>query len=155
VAQRVDTASRWIHAFPSAIFDAFTRPDALEAWLPPGDMTGTMLRFEFRVGGGYRLRLTYRDPHDGRGKTSDAADEVEARWVDVEPDRRLVQEVDFASDDPAFHGTMRMTWTLRPEGTRTLVTVRAEDVPDGIRPGDHRAGLEASLGNLARFVEAR
>jgi uncharacterized protein YndB with AHSA1/START domain len=142
-----------MEASPAAVFGAFARPEALEAWLPPGDMTGTMLRFEFRAGGSYRLRLTYRDPGPGRGKTSDDADEVEVRWVAIEPERRLVQEVDFVGDDPAFAGTMRMTWTFQPEGGRTRVTVLAENVPDGIRPEDHRAGLEASLHNLARFVE--
>ena len=51
-------------------------------------------------------------------------------------------------------GVMRMTWTFQPEGTGTLVTVRAENVPDGIRPEDHQAGLSSSLQNLARFLQA-
>jgi hypothetical protein len=65
------------------------------------------------------------------------------------------RKVDFGSDDPAFSGTMRMTRTLEPGDGGTLVTVRAESVPEGIRPEDHQAGLRSSLANLARFTEAR
>ena len=154
MAPRIDSAARWIDATPAAIFQAFAEASSLERWLPPGDMTGTMVRFDFRAGGSYRLRLTYRDPREARGKTTDDTDEVGVRWVAIEPDRRLVQEVDFASDDPAFAGTMRMTWTFRPDGAGTTVAVRAEHVPEGIRPEDHQVGLESSLANLARFVEA-
>jgi hypothetical protein len=50
---------------------------------------------------------------------------------------------------------MRMTRTLEPGDGGTLVTVRAESVPEGIRPEDHQAGLRSSLANLARFTEAR
>src|SRR5690606_11983193 len=107
-----------------------------------------MLSFDFRAGGVYRMRLTYSALAEGRGKTSADSDEVEVRLVRIEPGQRIVQEVDFASDDPSFTGTMRMTWIFEPADGGTLVTVRAEDVPDGIRPDDHQAGLQLSLANL-------
>lgn len=106
-------------------------------------------------GGGYRMRLTYKDPHEGQGKTSGASDEVEVRIVGLEPGRRIVQEVDFDSDDPAFEGTMRMTWEFQQDSDGSLVTIRAENVPSRIRPEDHQAGLEASLHNLARLLEGK
>ena len=37
---------------------------------------------------------------------------VEVRYVDIVPDVRVVQAVDFVSDDPAFAGTMTMTWEV-------------------------------------------
>ncbi len=48
-----------------------------------------------------------------------------------------------------------MTWSLaaRPGGTE--VTIRCEDVPEGIRKEDHDAGLGSTLSNLAAFVEGR
>jgi len=100
------------------------------------------------------MRLTYAAIVEGRGKTSPDSDEVEVRLVHIEPEQRIVQEVDFASDDPSFTGMMRMIWIFEPTAEGTLVTVRAEDVPNGIRPDDHQAGLDSSLANLARFVEA-
>ncbi len=155
MTERVDRASRVIHASPSAIYRAFAEPGLMEQWLPPEGMTGEMLHFDFRPGGSYRMRLTYEDAHAGRGKTSDDSDEVAVRLVELEPDRRIVGEADFVSDDPAYAGTMRMTWTFEPSEDGTRVTVRAEHVPEGIRPEDHQAGLTSSLANLARFTEAR
>jgi uncharacterized protein YndB with AHSA1/START domain len=113
-----------------------------------------MLHFDFRAGGSYRMRLIYNGIHDGRGKTSDDSDEVEMRLVSLEPGQRIVQEGEFESEDPAFAGTMRMTWTFEPSDGGTRVTVCAENVPEGIRPEDHQAGLNSSLANLARFTEA-
>lgn len=151
---RIDSASRLVAASTDVVYRAFAEPGAMEQWLPPRDMRGTMLHFDFRAGGSYRMRLTFAEPHAARGKTSPGSDEVEVRLTALAGDR-IEQEVTFESDDPAFAGIMRMTWTFRPEGTRTLVTVRAEDVPEGIRPEDHQAGLTSTLENLAAFVERK
>lgn len=154
MTKRIDSTSRLISAPPEDVYRAFSEPGAMERWLPPGNMTGTMLHFDFREGGSYRMRLTYTESQQGRGKTSDDSDEVEVRLTRLEDGRTIEQEVTFESDDAAFSGVMRMTWTFQPEGTGTLVTVRAENVPDGIRPEDHQAGLSSSLQNLARFLQA-
>ena len=151
---RVDSASRLIYAAPSDIYQAFAQIGSLEQWLPPEDMTGEIVHFDFRVGGSYRMRLTYKDAHDGLGKTSDDSDEVQAQLVSLKPGQRVVQEINFESDDPSFVGTMRMTWTFEPSDGGTCVTVCAENVPVGIRPEDHQAGLDSTLANLARFIEA-
>lgn len=127
----------------------------MERWLPPDTMTGRMLHFDFREGGSYRMRLTYTGSQQRRGKTSEDADEVEVRLITLEDGKTIEQEVIFASQDPAFSGTMRMIWTFQPDGQGTLVTVRAEGVPEGIRPEDHQAGLNSSLENLAEFVQAK
>jgi uncharacterized protein YndB with AHSA1/START domain len=125
----------------------------MERWLPPDNMTGTMLHFDFREGGSYRMRLTYAEPQQGRGKTSEDFDEVEVRLTKLEDGRKIEQEINFESEDPSFSGVMRMIWTFQPQNEGTLVTIRAEDVPEGIRPEDHDAGLKSSLENLSRFVE--
>jgi uncharacterized protein YndB with AHSA1/START domain len=91
---------------------------------------------------------------DVRGKSSDDSDVVEARYVDIVPDDRVVQAVDFDSDDPAFAGTMTMTWSVQAVDRGTRVQITAEDVPDGISADDHAAGLTSSLENLARYVES-
>ncbi len=154
MSDRIDSASRFIPAPPSAVYAAFADPKALERWVPPGDMTATMLLFEFRAGGRYRMRLSYKDPEPRGGKTSDDSDEVEVRFVELLDARRIVQAVRFESSDAAFAGVMRMTWTLDPVTNGTLVTVRAEDVPPGIRPEDHQAGMNSTLNKLASFLGA-
>jgi uncharacterized protein YndB with AHSA1/START domain len=149
---RTDTASRVIAAPPERVYAALVDPEALTDWLPPHGMTARFERFDLRVGGSYRLVLTYADASAAPGKATADSDIVEARYVDLVPGRRVVQAVDFVSDDPAFAGTMTMTWEVLAvdEGTRVVIT--AEDVPDGISAEDHAAGMASSLANLARYL---
>jgi uncharacterized protein YndB with AHSA1/START domain len=135
------------------VWAALVDPEALLAWLPPGEMTGRFERFDARPGGSYRLVLTYADASGAPGKASADSDVVEARFVDIVPGERVVQAVDFVSDDPAFAGTMTMTWAVTAVEAGTRVDIVAEDVPDGISAEDHAAGLSSSLANLAAYVE--
>jgi uncharacterized protein YndB with AHSA1/START domain len=150
---RTDTASRVIAAAPETVYAALVDPDALTAWLPPDGMSGRFERFDARPGGSYRLALTYADAATARGKSTASSDIVEARFVELVPGVRLVQAVNFVSDDPANAGTMTMTWELTPIDTGTRVDIRADDVPAGISAEDHAAGLASSLANLASFLE--
>ena len=116
-------------------------------------MTARFERFDPRPGGSYRLVLTYSDPSPAGGKASADTDIVEARFVDVVPNVRVVQAVDFVAADPAFAGTMTMTWSVTEVDGATRVDITADDVPDGISAEDHAAGLESSLANLAAYLE--
>ena len=136
------------------VFDALVDRKALETWLPPGDMAGHFEVFDPTPGGSYRLVLTYTDAASSQGKTSADSDIVEARYIDIVPNERVVQAVDFVSDEPEFAGTMTMTWTVQDDAGGTLVEIVADDVPDGISAEDHAAGLASSLDNLAAFVES-
>jgi uncharacterized protein YndB with AHSA1/START domain len=127
-------------------------PEALAAWLPPDGMSGRFERFDARPGGSYRLVLTYADASNAPGKATEDSDIVEARFVDVVPGERLVQAVDFVSDDPANAGTMTMTWEIAATHGGTRVDFRADGVPDGISAEDHDAGLRSSLANLASYL---
>jgi uncharacterized protein YndB with AHSA1/START domain len=150
---RTDTASRVIAAPPDRVYAALVDPAALTVWLPPEGMSGRFERFDARPGGSYRLRLTYDDATGAPGKATADSDVVEARFVDVVAGERVVQAVDFVSDDPAFAGTMTMTWELTALDDGTRVEIRAEDVPAGISAEDHAAGLASSLANLAAYLE--
>lgn len=149
---RTDRASRIVPASPATVFAALVDPDALASWLPPSGMTGRFEHFDLRPGGSYRLVLTFDDPSAGTGKTNADADVVDVRIVDVVPDERIVGAADFDSDDPAFAGTMMMTWAVEAVDGGTLVTFTADDVPVGIDPDDHATGLGSSLANLEAFV---
>src|ERR687891_958894 len=98
---RTDAASRVIGTPSDRVYAALIDPQALTAWLPPDGMSGRFERFDARPGGSYRLVLTYVDASTARGKATADSDIVEARFVDVDPGVRVVQAVDFISDDPA------------------------------------------------------
>jgi uncharacterized protein YndB with AHSA1/START domain len=151
---RADRALRDIEASVARAFHALVDREALETWLPPAGMRGRFERFDATPGGSYRLVLTYTDRTDARGKSSADSDVVEARYVDIVPNDRVVQAVDFVSDDPAFAGTMTMTWAVRAVAGGTRVEIIADDVPDGISADDHAAGLASSLDHLASYLES-
>jgi uncharacterized protein YndB with AHSA1/START domain len=148
-----DKGSLVMSAPPGRVWAALIDPEALLAWLPPGGMTGRFERFDARPGGSYRMALTYSDASGAPGKATADSDIVEARFVDIVPGERVVHAVDFISDDPAYAGTMTMTWAVTAVDEGTRVDIIAEDVPDGVSPEDHAAGLTSSLGKLAAYVE--
>ncbi|MBB2993176.1 uncharacterized protein YndB with AHSA1/START domain [Mycolicibacterium iranicum] len=149
---RTDTASRVIAAARRRVFSALIDPASLLEWLPPAGMTGRFEHIDVRPGGSYRMTLTYTEIPAGGGKSSADSDVVDGRFLEIVPDVRVVQAGDFTSGDPAFAGTMTMTWSLSDVEGGTRVDIRADDVPEGISAADHVAGMTSSLDNLARFL---
>ncbi|SDT22741.1 SRPBCC domain-containing protein [Actinoplanes derwentensis] len=150
---RTDIASRVIGAPLDRVYAALVDPSALAVWLPPAGMSGRFERFDARPGGSYRLVLTYADASAAPGKTTADTDVVEARFVDIVTGSRVVQAVDFVSDDPAQAGTMTMTWEVTAVEHGTRVEFRADDVPAGISAADHATGMNSSLAQLAEHLE--
>jgi uncharacterized protein YndB with AHSA1/START domain len=153
-AGRTDTGSLVVAAKADEVYGAFANPDALMTWLPPGNMTGRVLEYDFREGGRYRIELTYAgDKPGGVGKTTGQTDVSIGRFLALEAGKRIVQSVEFESADVSFGGEMILTWSLEAVPAGTRVTVTAENVPPGITEADHEAGLRSSLENLARFLQ--
>lgn len=152
-SKRTDTASRNIQVPPQAIYRAYMDPKALVAWLPPKGMEGRIDAFEARVGGIYRMTLTYIGSDHPTGKSSENADVAQGEFLELVPDKRIVQRIVFDSEDPAFAGAMIMTWHLDEVPGGTEVTIVCENVPEGIRQEDHEAGMSSTLANLAAFLE--
>lgn len=149
---RTDIASRVIEAPLARVFAALVDPEALIEWLPPQGMAGRFEHFEARAGGSYRMTLTYAEAPESSGKSDADSDVVEATFVEIAPDDRVVQAVVFQSDDPSFTGTMTMTWMVTEVDVGTRIDMRADDVPPGISAEDHVAGMESSLTNLATYL---
>jgi uncharacterized protein YndB with AHSA1/START domain len=104
---RTDRASLLIHVHREDVFTALTSEAALLSWLPPKGMHGRFERFDMRNGGSYRLVLTYEYASDSPGKTSPNSDVSEVRISRIDPGARIVQDVDFESDEPALQGQCR------------------------------------------------
>lgn len=152
---RTDRGDRIVEAPVDRVFAALVDPDLLLEWLPPEGMTGRFEHVDMRPGGSYRLVLTYPPGAAAHAKSTEDADVVDVRIVDVVPGERVVQAVEFQSEDPAFAGTMTMTWSVHDAHGRTRVEITATEVPRGIGAQDHADGLASSLANLARVVEQR
>jgi uncharacterized protein YndB with AHSA1/START domain len=148
---RTDRAHRHIKATPKRIYRALTDRDEVQEWLPPEGAHGIIEAFEPKPGGAFRITLVFDAPEAaGTGKSSANTDVVTGVFLDLIPDKRVRQRFEFTSDDPKFAGAMDMTWALTPVADGTEVAILADNVPEGITPEDHQAGMTSSLANLAR-----
>jgi uncharacterized protein YndB with AHSA1/START domain len=146
--------TRHLKASRSDVFRALLDPEAVQQWMVPDGMTSEVHEFEAREGGVFRISLTYDDPQQA-GKTSGATDTFRGRFAKVVPDSKIVQVVEFQSDDPAMQGEMTITYLLEDRDGGTNVTGIHEDLPSGLSVTDNKLGWSMSMGKLAKLVERR
>lgn len=145
------TNSKVIKALPEKVYNAFTNQKALEFWLAPDKMIGKIHDFDLKVGGGYTMSLFYLDKT--AGKTGENEDRFSAKFVELKPNERIVQTIDFHSDKSEFAGQMIMEVFLQErDNSSTLVTIVFKNIPEGIDPKDNETGTEESLKKLAHYV---
>jgi uncharacterized protein YndB with AHSA1/START domain len=148
--------SRTIKASRAAVYRACLDPDALAAWRAPDAMAGRMHDFDGRVGGGYRMSLTYRDTnHPLAGKSSEDTDTFRGRFIQLVPGKKMVEVVEFESPDPRFAGVMTITTTLADAPGGTQISMSFEGLPAGISPKDNDEGARQSLNKLAAMLETQ
>jgi uncharacterized protein YndB with AHSA1/START domain len=145
-------ASRHIGAPRAAVYRALLDPDAVQRWMVPDGMSSEVHEFEAREGGTFRVSLTYDAPTT-TGKTTEQTDTFHGRFVELVPDEKVVQAVEFESDDPTMQGEMTITYELEDADGGTLVTAVHEDLPDGVTPEANELGWSMSISKLAALVE--
>ena len=150
---RTDRARRFVSAPAADVYAAFADGATLMEWLPPSNMTGRALEYNFEPGGSYRIELRYHGGQNAAAKTTKDSDISKGHFVELSPGRRIRQTVEFESGDETLARGMTMNWEFEPAASGTTVTVTAEGVPSAISKSDHIKGLTSSLENLARFVE--
>lgn len=142
-----------VNASRAAVYRALLDTDAVARWRVPEGMTARVHAFDAREGGAFRVSLTYDLP-TGTGKSDAHTDTYHGHFVRLVPDERVVEEVEFETDDPALGGTMTMTTTLTDADGGTDVLVVHEGLPDAVPAEDNETGTRMALANLARLVES-
>jgi len=146
--------SKIIKATAETLYQAFTNPQALEAWQVPGDMVGKVHSFDLREGGGYKMSLFYPETEkEMRGKTSEKEDKFTARFVELTPSKKIIEAINFDTADPNFSEEMIIEVTFEPTDNGTKVSFLFKNIPKGIKPEDNEAGTLSSLEKLAHYVE--
>jgi uncharacterized protein YndB with AHSA1/START domain len=135
------------------IYRALLDADEIAHWRVPDGMTSTVHEFTPSEGGSFRVSLTYDAPGPS-GKSSTHTDTYHGRFVELVPDSRVVEELEFETSDPAMAGPMRMTTTLSDAPGGTTVTMVHEGMPDAVPPADNELGMRMALAKLARLVES-
>lgn len=144
--------TRHIRADRATIFEALVSADAIANWRVPDGMTAVVHAFEARVGGAFRVSLTY-DSADQPGKTTGPTDTYHGRFVELVRNERVVEELEFETADPALRGVMHMTTTLDEAADGTDVVVVHEGLPPGVSVADNELGTRMALDKLAALVE--
>ena len=141
-------------ASPAAVYAALLDPDAVARWRVPAGMTAEVHTFDPREGGRFQVSLSYDAP-DESGKTAGHTDTYSGRFLQLLPDRQVIEEIEFSSPDPSLAGVMTFTTELREANGGCQVTVVHEGVPDAVDPADNEAGTRMALANLAALVGAQ
>jgi uncharacterized protein YndB with AHSA1/START domain len=145
-------SSRHINAPPERVYPLLVDRDAVQCWKVPDGMSSEVHVFEPRVGGTFRLSLTY-DSLDSQGKSSAHTDTYHGHFVSLIPNSLVVEAMEFETTDPAMSGEMTVTYTLSPSRDGTNLLAVHEGLPEGVRPADNELGWRMSLDKLAALAE--
>lgn len=140
-----------LKAPPSRVYAALLDPGLIARWRVPEGMRCEVHEFDARVGGRFRVSLTYELP-TGSGKSSEQTDTYHGWFEELVPDRRIVERLEFETSDPAMQGEMRIVTELTPLADDTLLSSVHENLPSGVSPADNEAGWNESLAKLATLV---
>jgi uncharacterized protein YndB with AHSA1/START domain len=145
---------RHVNAPRTEVYRALLDADAVQKWMVPPGMTSHVHSFEGREGGSFRISLTYDAP-TGTGKTTAQTDTFHGRFVELVPDERVVETVEFETNDEAMRGEMTMTIELADaEGGGTDLLALHDHLPPGLSPVDNENGWRLSLAKLAELLES-
>ncbi|WP_029107416.1 SRPBCC family protein [Mycobacterium sp. URHD0025] len=149
---RRTSVSGHVNASRSDVYRALVDAKAIAAWRVPDGMRSEVHEFDAREGGTFRISLHYNS-RDAIGKTSSHTDTYRGRFAELVPDERVVEVLEFESDDPALRGEMTMTTTLSDCGHGTDILIEHDGIPEAVNPADNEAGTRMALASLARWVE--
>ncbi len=151
MATNTTRIERHINAPCSQVYQALIDPHAVATWMVPDGMTSQVHEFEARIGGRFRISLTYDAP-TATGKTTAQTDTYHGHFVELVPNEKVVETMEFESDDPAMRGAMTVTFTLTAvDGGTDLLAVH-DNVPPGVAPADNELGWRIALDKLAALV---
>jgi uncharacterized protein YndB with AHSA1/START domain len=145
--------NRHVNASRPKVYRALLDARAVATWMVPTSMTSHVHEFDSREGGTFRISLTYDAP-TGAGKTSAHTDTFHGRFIELVPDEKVVEVVEFETADPAMRGEMTLTITLAEADGGTDILAVHDRLPPGLSPANNEAGWRSSLAKLAVLVEA-
>ncbi|HEY5108068.1 MAG TPA: SRPBCC domain-containing protein [Acidimicrobiales bacterium] len=145
-------ATRVVRAHRAAVYRALLDRSSIERWRVPDGMTARVLAWEPVVGGTLRVTLTH-DERPAGGKSSPGVDTYHGTFTELVADTRVVEVLEFETDDPDMAGPMTATTTLADVTGGCEVTIAYEGLPGGVSREDNAKGTSMALARLAALVE--
>lgn len=143
-----------IRAPRAVVYRALLDARDVQVWMVPDGMTSEVHTFESRVGGTFRISLTYDAPTT-TGKTSAQTDTFHGTFLELVSDARVVETVEFETAAPGMQGAMTITIELADADGGTELIATHDHLPPALSAADNELGWRISLGKLARLVESR
>jgi uncharacterized protein YndB with AHSA1/START domain len=127
---------RVLAAGPDEVFDAWTTPSRMAAWMSP--VGAAEAEVDLRVGGSFRVVMV------------EARLEHSGEYLEIDPPRRLVFTwiSPFTGAEPSV-----VTVEMLPHDDGTRVVLTHERLPEDVVDG-HRDGWRTMVGRLARVLAA-
>src|SRR3954463_5561163 len=101
--------SRHVNAPRAIVYRALLDARAVATWMVPTGMTSHVHAFDAREGGSFRISLTYESP-TATGKSTAHTDTHHGRFVELVPNEKVVEVVEFETTDPSLRGEMTITF---------------------------------------------
>lgn len=143
----------WLEAPPARVYGALLDPQLVARWRVPTGMRCQVHQFEPREGGAFRISLTYDAP-DAIGKSAAHTDTYHGRFDQLVPNARVVESLEFESEDLRMRGVMRIVTELADENGGTRLTATHENLPPGVSPSDNEVGWRDSLAKLGALLKS-
>jgi len=97
--------SHRVNAPRRKVYRALLDPRAVATWMVPTGMTSHVHAFDPREGGAFRISLTYDAP-TGAGKTTAHTDTYHGRFVELVPDEKVVEVVEFETEEAGWRSSL-------------------------------------------------
>ncbi|MFE3546100.1 SRPBCC domain-containing protein [Nocardia sp. NPDC059177] len=136
-----------IHASRAEVYRLLLDADAVKEWMVPDGLTSEVHRFEPEVGGSFSITLIYDEG------TSLQHDAYYGRFLELIPDRKAVEVIEFVTEMPDMTGSQTVTITLADEDGGTHLEVLHEGVPSGLSLADNETTWRMALRKLTALAE--
>lgn len=130
------------------VYQALTDPKQVAQWQVPDTMTVEIHEYDAKVGGTYRMTLTYKE-ETNLGKTTENTDSFHGTFTELVPCEKIAYTVQFESPSADLEGLSTVTITLSDAPNGTEVVALHDELPGGISPFENETGWRASLNKLA------
>ncbi len=125
------------------VFKAFSDPDAYATWLPPYGFVAKIKKFDFSVGGSYKIAFV--------NFTTGLSHSFGGEFLEIKSNELIKMTDRF--DDPNLPGEMITTIQLKKVSCGTEVNISQTGIPEAIPSEMCYLGWQDSLDKLKRLVE--
>jgi len=151
-AQQTVRLQHTYNASPEQVFAAWSKPNALGQWFGPQSHKCKVEKFDFTMGGQYRIRMIPTGEEDADCAGDTRQDSVCAGlFVEIIENQRIAMSFDWIENGAPL-GDSLLTIELKAIGDKTELNLTHERLPDAQLHKAHASGWLGSLHCLEEYL---